>query len=126
MVGDGELSEPLRSGGGAHVVPFPSSAPSRVTFNRQELTAILNVYGRRVAEGEWRDYAISFTRDKAVFSIFRRHSEMPLFRVEKDPRLARRQGAYAVIATPGVIVKRGHDLDQVLRVFDKPLRLVRE
>lgn len=125
-MGESEVSEPLRGGAGGLVVPFPSLVPTRVTFTRPELTAILNVYGRRVAEGEWRDYAISFTSEKAVFSVFRRHSEMPLFRIEKDPRLSRKQGAFAVIATPGVIVKRGHDLGQVLRVFDKPLRLVRD
>ena len=125
-MGESKVSEPLRGSAGGLVVPFPSLVPTRVTFTRPELTAILNVYGRRVAEGEWRDYAISFTPDKAVFSVFRRHSEMPLFRIEKDPRLARKQGAFAVIATPGVIVKRGQDLAQVLRVFDKPLRLVRD
>jgi hypothetical protein len=77
-----------------------------------------------VAEGEWRDYAIDFTRDKAVFSVYRRTSEMPLYRIEKDPRLARRQGAYAVIAASGLILKRGHDLDRVLHAIDKPLRVV--
>jgi len=77
-----------------------------------------------VAEGEWRDYAIDFTRDKAVFSVYRRTSEMPLYRIEKDPRLARRQGAYAVIAASGLILKRGNDLDRVLHAIDKPLRVV--
>ena len=81
---------------------------------------ILNLYCRQVAAGEWRDYAMDFTRDKAIYSIFRRTSEMPLYRIEKDPRLARRQGAYAVIAATGLILKRGHDLDRVLKVLDKP------
>ena len=120
---DGEIAEPLRGAGG-RIVPFPSAAPSQVTFNRQELRQILDLYGRMVAAGEWRDYAIDFHRDKAVFSIFRRASEMPLYRVEKDPRLARRQGAYAAITAAGLILKRGHDLSRVLHVLDKPLRIV--
>ena len=119
---ESEIAEPMR-GGASGVVPFPA-APNRVTFNREELQAILNLYGRMVAEGEWRDYAIDFTRDKAVFSVYRRTSEMPLYRIEKDPRLARRQGAYAVIAASGLILKRGHDLDRVLHAIDKPLRVV--
>ena len=78
-----------------------------------------------VAAGEWRDYAIDHLRDKAVFSIFRRSSEMPLYTVVKDPELRNRQGAYAVIATGGYIMKRGHDLRQVLTVLDTKLKLVR-
>jgi Protein of unknown function (DUF2794) len=101
-----------------------SPAPNRVTFNRLELNRILNLYGRMVADGEWRDYAIDFLKDRAVFSVFRRASEVPLYRIEKDPRLARRQGAYAVIAASGVILKRGHELDRVLRAIDRPLRVV--
>lgn len=95
-----------------------------VTFNRQELDKILRVYGLMVASGEWRDYAIDHLEDRAVFSIFRRASEVPLFRVEKIPKLARRQGAYSVIAASGLVMKRGHELGRVLRVFDKSLRLV--
>jgi hypothetical protein len=82
------------------------------------------MYGRKVAEGEWRDYAIDMLREKAVFSVFRRASEYPLYRIEKDPRLERRQGAYSVIAPTGLIVKRGHDLNKVLRAIDRTLRLV--
>jgi hypothetical protein len=93
----------------------------QVAFDRQELGRILTVYGRMVAVGEWRDYAIDFRDDVAVFSIFRRASEMPLFRVEKRPKLRDRQGMYSVIAATGHILKRGHDLVQVLRVFDKKL-----
>lgn len=93
-------------------------------FSRHELHQILNVYGRMVAAGEWRDYAIDALRDRAVFSIFRRTSEMPLYRVEKDPSLARRQGAYSVITPTGLILKRGHDLGRVLAVIDKRLRVV--
>ncbi|HEX2552407.1 MAG TPA: DUF2794 domain-containing protein [Microvirga sp.] len=110
-------------GGASGVVPFPA-APNRVTFNREELQAILNLYGRMVAEGEWRDYAIDFTRDKAVFSIFRRTSEMPLYRIEKDPKLARKQGAYSVVTPTGLILKRGPDLDRVLKVIDRPLKVI--
>lgn len=107
------------------VVPFPVAAVApQVSFDRLELRAIFNLYGRRVAEGEWRDYAIDFRRDKAVFSIYRRSSETPLFRVEKDPKLARRQGIYAVIAATGLVMKRGHDLTRVLAVLEKPLRAV--
>ena len=119
-----ELAEPLRGGSVSRVVPFPAAAPKQVSLNREELRRILDLYGRKVAEGEWRDYAIDFTRDKAVFSVFRRTGELPLYRIEKDPRLARRQGAYAVVATSGLILKRGHDLARVLQVLDRPLKIV--
>ena len=106
--------------------PAPTSAPSApvTSFDRRELSAILNIYGRQVAAGEWRDYAIDCLKDKAVFSIFRRTSEMPLYRIEKAPKLARRQGAYSVLAPGGRIVKRGHDLTQVLRVLERGPKLV--
>lgn len=100
------------------------NAPRQVSFHRRELDAILQVYGRKVAEGEWRDYAIDFARDKAVFSIYRRSSEMPLYRIEKDPKLARRQGAYSIVAASGLILKRGPELSRVLSVLDRPLRIV--
>jgi hypothetical protein len=122
IMSEGDIGEPLRGGssqGTAHIVPF-SAAPKQVSFNRSELQAILNLYGRMVAAGEWRDYAIDFMPDKAVFSIFRRTSEMPLYRIEKDPKLAKKQGAYSVIVSTGLILKRGHELDRVLRVLDKP------
>lgn len=95
-----------------------------ISFDRRELTQLLGMYGRKVAEGEWRDYAIDMLREKAVFSVFRKASEYPLYRIEKNPKLARRQGAYAVITPTGHILKRGHDLRNVLRVIDKDLRLV--
>ena len=101
--------------------PLP---PQSVTFNRVELNRILNLYGRMVADGEWRDYAIDFLKDRAVFSIFRRASEVPIYRIEKDPRLARKQGAYSVIAASGQILRRGHDLERVLLVIDRKLALV--
>lgn len=92
-----------------------------IAFDRRELNAILNIYGRMVAAGEWRDYAIDWMRDRAVFSIFRRASEMPLYRIEKDPKLRTKQGAYAVVGSGGQVLKRGHDLKQVLRLFDAKL-----
>ena len=94
-------------------------------FNRLELNQILNVYGRMVAAGEWRDYAIDMLREKAVFSVFRKSSEYPLYRIEKNPKLARKQGAYSVITPTGLILKRGHDLRRVLGVLDKKLKLVK-
>ncbi|KND16430.1 hypothetical protein ADZ37_23105 [Pannonibacter phragmitetus] len=97
-----------------------------VAFDRRELDQILRIYGRMVADGEWRDYAIDLMKDRAVFSVFRRSSEMPLYRIEKDPKLARRQGAYSVVATGGMVLKRGHELASVLKIFEKKrhLRLV--
>lgn len=92
-----------------------------IAFNRVELNAILRVYGQMVAAGEWRDYAIDHLDDRAVFSIFRRTAEIPLYRVEKNPKLTSRQGAYSVIAASGLILKRGHELRNVLKIFDKKL-----
>jgi hypothetical protein len=97
------------------------SAPPQVAFDRLELNRILSVYGRMVAAGEWRDYALDFLEDMAVFSIFRRASEQPLFRVEKRPALRSRQGQYCVMAAGGLILKRGHELAQVLKIFDKKM-----
>lgn len=93
--------------------------PDPVVFDRAELSQILNVYGQFVAAGEWKDYAIDSLSEAAVFSIFRRASEAPLYRVEKRPKLSRKQGAYCVISMTGAILRRGHDLGQVLRVFDR-------
>jgi hypothetical protein len=106
---------------GARNSPENLPAFSLVRFDRLELNRILTVYGRMVAAGEWRDYAVDFLEDAAVFSIFRRASEMPLFRVEKRPKLRLRQGQYCVVAAGGLVMKRGHELAQVLRVFDKKL-----
>ena len=94
----------------------------RVFFERRELVRILNLYGRMVALGEWRDYAMDGLADAAVFSIFRRASEAPLYRIEKRPALARKQGQWAVINQSGHVLKRGHELDQVLKVLER-LRL---
>ncbi|MGI9378633.1 MAG: DUF2794 domain-containing protein [Methyloligellaceae bacterium] len=95
-----------------------------ITFNRDELFQILNIYGRNVSLGDWRDYAIDMLRDRAVFSIFRRASETPIYRIEKNPKLARKQGMYSVITPTGLILKRGHDLGKVLRVIDRKIKLV--
>lgn len=106
-------------GGGAAVIAFPpTAAVNQVTFDGRELRAILKVYGRMVAAGEWRDYAIDMLRDRAVFSVFRRSSEMALYAIEKAPKNARKQGAYAVVAPGGRILKRGHELEMVLRVLE--------
>lgn len=121
---------PLPSGrGGAAATPMGSNvtpAAPLVRFDRHELNLILRLYGRMVASGEWRDYAIDLLRDRAVFSVFRRASEVPIYRIEKDPQLARKQGAFSVVAATGLVMKRGHELERVLRVFDKSLYLVGE
>ncbi|MBC2884163.1 DUF2794 domain-containing protein [Ochrobactrum sp. CM-21-5] len=121
-----DLSSPSPSTASPKVVPLDRArpTPTTVSFNRHELGKILNIYGRMVAAGAWRDYAIDHLNDRAVFSIFRRASEVPLFRVEKNPKLSQKQGAYSVIAASGLIMKRGHELERVLRVFDKSLKLV--
>lgn len=105
--------------------PFPSSTnrgiPEQVAFDRREMAEILSIYGRMVAAGEWRDYGISCLRDMAVFSVFRRTAENPLYRIEKRPKLRNRQGMYAVVGIDGQILKRGHDLKSVLRVLERKL-----
>ena len=95
-----------------------------VRFDRRELDQILRIYSLMVGAGEWRDYALDHLKDRAVFSVFRRSSEFPLYRIEKNPKLARRQGAFSVVAASGMVLKRGHELANVLKVFDKPLRVV--
>jgi len=102
----------------------PPAAGSGIAFDRRELKLILSVYGSRVALGEWRDYAIDMGHDKAVFSVFRRSCEVPLYRIEKTPRHARIQGLYSVIAQGGEILRRGHDLAQVLRVLMRRPQLI--
>ena len=123
--GSGEIepSQSLGSGSPARSAAAAPPVSSQVTFSRRELKRILDLYGRKVAAGEWRDYAIDFMTDRAVFSVFRRSSEVPLYRIEKNPKLGRRQGAYSVISATGLIVRRGHELDRVLRAVE-PLSLV--
>lgn len=101
-----------------------SKIPAIVAFDRKELALILTVYGRKVGQGDWRDYAMDFLRERAVFSIYARVSERPLFIIEKTPRLRNRQGQYAVTNQQGRILKRGHDLGLVLRVLDPQLAVV--
>jgi hypothetical protein len=105
--------------------PIPFSRPTppteQVAFDRKELGVILSLYGRMVAAGEWRDYGISTLREVAVFSVFRRTAENPLYRIEKRPRLSVKQGQYAVISMEGRVLKRGNDLRTVLRVLEKKL-----
>ncbi|MGN6143494.1 MAG: DUF2794 domain-containing protein [Mesorhizobium sp.] len=96
-----------------------------VAFDRRELDMILRLYGRMVAANEWRDYAIDHLADRAVFSVFRRAHDVPLYQIVKDPRLARKQGAFSVIAAGGRILKRGHELARVLNVLDNKLTLVK-
>ena len=118
-----QFSPRNRAGAHANAAHAPSTYTSTTFFTRLELNQFLNLYGRKVAAGEWRDYAIDFGREKAVFSIFRRTSEVPLYRIEKNPKLAMRQGAYSVVAATGHIMKRGHDLARVLGVLDQKVRL---
>ncbi len=96
-----------------------------VSFDRRELQSILNVYGRKVASGDWRDYAMDFLKDRALFSIYRHHCERPLYVIEKNPRLRDRQGQYLVMSQEGRILKRGHRLEAVLQVLEPQLSLVR-
>jgi hypothetical protein len=125
-----ESADKESSGGHANLIPLAARQPQNpaiagpVVFGRQEINKIFEVYGRRVAEGEWRDYAIDHAREQAVFSIFRRTSEQPLYRIVKQPKLARRQGAFSLLGANGAVLKRGHDLANLLRVIDKPLKLV--
>ena len=97
----------------------PEPASAVVFFDRRELDQLLRLYGRQVAAGEWRDYAIAGLRDVAVFSVFRRSSETAVYHIEKRPALGRRQGAWAVIGQGGVTLKRGRDLGQVLKLFER-------
>ena len=121
--GSGEI-DPSQSLGGGGILVRTAPSQNQVTFSRRELNRILDLYGRKVAAGEWRDYAIDFLKDRAVFSVFRRSSEVPIYRIEKNPKLERRQGVYSVISASGLVVRRGHELDRVLRSIDRSLALV--
>ena len=120
--GDGQIAETAS----AQVISLSHTLPPvPVMFDRRELDKIFQIYSRMVGGGEWRDYAIDALPEQAVFSVFRRATEYPLYRIEKNPKLARKQGAYSVVSASGTILKRGHDLAAVLSVFDKGLRLVK-
>jgi hypothetical protein len=121
---DRTVSLALVHAGDAPASPAQSKVPAIVAFDRKELNLILAVYGRKVGQGDWRDYAMDFLRERAVFSIYARVSERPLFIIEKTPRLRNRQGQYAVTNQQGRILKRGHDLALVLRVLDPQLAVV--
>ena len=123
IIGSGDV-DPSQSLGGGSPARSAAAPLNQVTFSRRELNRILDLYGRKVAAGEWRDYAVDFLKDRAVFSVFRRTSEMPIYRIEKNPKLARRQGAFSVISATGLIVRRGHELDRVLRAIDVSLSVV--
>jgi hypothetical protein len=114
---------PRGRAGDANPHPFAQVRPSTVFFTRKELNEIFDLYGRKVAAGEWRDYAIDFGRDKAVFCVFRHASEVPLYRIEKTPRFARRHGAYSLIAATGLILRRAQDLRRVLGALEAGVRL---
>lgn len=120
------VSTPASHQGLSGQVAKPNSkAPEIVSFNRQELGILLNVYGRKVASGEWRDYAMDMLRDRAVFSIYRRASERPQFIIEKNPKLRNKQGQYVVSNFEGRILKRGHDLKTVTKVLEPRLIVVK-
>lgn len=127
------VEEPSQQGTALLIDFTPPAGPVRavsnqripaVSFDRRELSAILNLYGRKVSQGEWRDYAMDFLRERALFSIYKRASERPLYVIEKNPRLRARQGQYMVMSQDGRILKRGHDLAAVLRVLEPKLALV--
>lgn len=101
--------------------PSQFHAPEQIAFHRTELNVILGLYGRMVAAGEWRDYGMSHLREVAVFSVFRRAAENPLYKIEKRPKLRLKQGQYAVVGMDGQILKRGNYLRQVLRVLERKL-----
>ena len=107
----------------SNILRFQTKTQKPVTFDRKELAVILGLYGRYVAEGEWRDYAIDFAKEAATFAIHRRASEQPLYRIVKNPALLQKQGLYCVVAPGGLILKRGNDLEQVLRVLVKKPKL---
>jgi hypothetical protein len=121
------ISLPL-AGSAVRSAVLPLPAPGRspvISFNKRELNEIFGLYGAMVARGEWRDYAIDMLRDRAVFSVFRRASERPLYVIEKRPQQARRQGPYTVVAMTGLILRRGHNLGRVLRVLRPRPKVVR-
>jgi hypothetical protein len=122
--GDKAVSLALVHTGADTPLPAPHKMAAITTFDRKELAQILNVYGRKVGQGEWRDYAMDFLRDRAVFSIYARVSERPLYIIEKTPRLRNKQGQYSVTNQQGRILKRGHELSLVLRVLDPQLVVV--
>jgi hypothetical protein len=110
------------------IAPFPGPRDRRLAtaFDRRELRRILDLYGRMVAAGHWRDYAMHFGADVASFAAFRRSADRPEVWIQKRPELASKQGAYALVSEHGAVLKRGHDLSLVLAPLERRLmRLVR-
>jgi hypothetical protein len=120
QLGSGRLIDFAQSASpnSANFAPKAPRFVAAVTFDRKELSTILNVYGRKVADGEWRDYAIDFLRERALFSIYKRSSERPLYVIEKNPKLRNKQGQYMVLSQEGRVLKRGHELATVLRILE--------
>jgi hypothetical protein len=118
-----------RSEPDVQILRLPSVAASAtaghlVGFDRRELQAIFNLYGRMVADGVWRDYAMDFLPTRAIFSIFRHHGEAAYYRIVKEPKSARKQGAYSIVLQTGLILKRGPELPRLLTALEKRPRLV--
>ena len=103
------------------VTPFPVRGGGQTVFDRTELTRILDLYGRMVAAGHWRDYAITLERDVAAFSAFRRTAERPEMRIEKRPALRQRQGMWALVGEAGIVLRRGHELGPILAPVERRL-----
>lgn len=128
-----ETKASQRGRGSAALLPFntppqasaKNKAPNIVAFDRKELAMLLNVYGRRVATGEWRDYAMDMLRDRALFSIYQRSSERAHITIEKNPKLRKKQGQYIVTNAQGRVLRRGHELDKVLRVLEPGFALIK-
>lgn len=120
---ENSVDQPPQGQASAVLLAFPQATAKTIAFTRNELMTLLDLYGRFVAAGDWRDYAMDFGREQAVFAVFRRASEQPLYRIVKDPALARRQQQFSVVAQGGLILKRGNDLAQVLRVLLKKPKL---
>lgn len=111
----------------SNITPFPHRHPIQIGFERRELQQIMDLYGRMVAAGHWRDYAIDMGADAAIFSAFRRAAERPEYRIEKRPALRQRQGMWALVGEAGHVLKRGQELPGVLAPMErKLLKLVEE
>jgi len=107
-----------------HNIQHKQRAKPLISFNREELTIILNVYGRKVSKGEWKDYSIDATQQSAIFSVYRTSHERPVYMIHKDPKLAKKQGAYYIASLNGQVLKRGHSLKNTLKYFEKPVKLL--
>ena len=104
-----------------NVLPFPAGSNPQIGFTRAELSRIIDLYGRMVAAGQWKDYAVEFGKDHAAFWAFRRTAERPEYRIEKRPALRQRQGMWALVNEAGMVVRRGHELGPVLAPLERRL-----